>query len=178
MSWDGSRTEIRFNQRISELIEEKRDHLERNYRGPTNFFEQKLEEEDTLSLQEKIEREKRQIQERYRELKQLLREKSERDLEDKKEKLERKKEKLLEAQNSDIKTVEEFREQKKDQYREMGYDPEGEDSDMLERAVKSFKEDQPDVEQLQEEVEALEEEVQELQPESISLDTEADFLEN
>jgi len=62
--WEGSRAEIYFNEQIQELIKQKKNHLVETYEGPTEFFQRKLEREDVLSPEEKLE----QIQEKKQEI--------------------------------------------------------------------------------------------------------------
>jgi len=63
--WEGGGEKVYFNKEIIEVVNRKKEHLIQNYDGPTDFFQSKLEQEETLSPEEKLE----QIEEKEEEIK-------------------------------------------------------------------------------------------------------------
>ncbi|MFB6099840.1 MAG: hypothetical protein ABEK16_01075 [Candidatus Nanohalobium sp.] len=173
--WSGGRTEIYHNKKIKQLIDEKKNHLKEHYEGPTDFFQQKLEEEETLSLEEKIEVLDEEIEDMRQEKEKLERIKEERKeqktLKDKKERLQEKQEKLEEKSEEDFVDREEAEEQVLENLKDRAgawqdmNDEEIKDTPAFDKKVERLVFDEDEFEDLRQEVEQLQEEVADLQGE-------------
>lgn len=99
----GKRWRPYLDEEARKIRDEKLDHLQRNYDGPTDFLKQKLKEEKALDLEERIQKIESEINNKESDLEKLQRIKNEREqqdkLRDKKELLKEKQKKLKKAQN-------------------------------------------------------------------------------
>lgn len=100
MSWNKGRVHIRFNENISELLKNQRlkQHLEKEYTGPTEFFEKALEREEAeiTTLEEEIEELQQDLVDKERQLEEKKQQLEERQ---RKERIREKKQELVEKKN-------------------------------------------------------------------------------
>lgn len=112
---------LSLNKEARENIREMRDHLEENYNGLAHFVREKLDEENSLSVDEKIQRLESEMSEKEERLERLKQIKSEREeqsrLRDKRELLKQKQDKLQTLFSED-KCREEVRSEIVEKYRE------------------------------------------------------------
>ena len=103
-NFDGQRWRPYLDKEAQEIRDEKIDHLKRNYNGPSDFIKQKLKEEDALTIEQKIQKIKSEIDEKKDDLekfRQIQRQREMQDkLRDKKELLKEKQKKLRKVQRS------------------------------------------------------------------------------
>jgi len=101
-SFDGVRWRPYLDEEAQRIRDEKLDHLKRKYDGPTDFVQQKLKEEEVLSLEQKIEKIQSEIENKEKDLnkfKQIKRQREQQDkLRDKKELLKQKQKELRNVQ--------------------------------------------------------------------------------
>lgn len=99
----GKRWRPYLDKEARKIRDEKLDHLQRKYDGPSHFLKQKLKEEKALDLEERIQKVESEINNKKSDLEKLERIKNEREqqnkLRDKKELLKEKQKKLKKAQN-------------------------------------------------------------------------------
>lgn len=97
-TWKNQRWGIRKNQQIDDLLDEEFiDYLEREFDGPTDFFEKALrrEKKQSKSLSQKIEEKEEKLEGLYEELQEL---KDKQEEQEQEKKLRRKKDELRELQ--------------------------------------------------------------------------------
>ena len=109
------RWKVYLDKPTKEKLREILDHLEEKYDGPSDFVQQKIQEEQALSIEERIQRKKQEKQEAESDLERLKRIKQEREqqdkLRDKRELLKEKQKKLREVADSGEKSRDEIREE-------------------------------------------------------------------
>jgi myosin heavy subunit len=170
--FEGKRFRVYLDQEAQQRRDEILDHLQRNYDGPSDFVKQKLEEEQALSIEEKIQKLQSEMQEKEEELKkfkQIKREREEQDrLRDKKELLKDKQKKLRKLSGRNGKTEQQIREEVKEEHLENKPDRFSDEeylekkSDRIERVVESRLSSSPDLDELVESVQRLQGQVEEL----------------
>jgi len=167
MGWEGSAIRISLNKDARDLIEEKRNHLEENYEGPSHFFRQKLEEEEVLSVDEKIKQIRTQKQELENKLSKYQQIKNERSkqqlLNQKKQELKTLQESLKQVRMNELPTESDIRQEETEKRKERGYDvSDSKVQEAIERRVRKRLENQPDVKELRSRISQLQSEVAEL----------------
>lgn len=112
-SFEGNNWKIYLNKETRERVHEIKQHLEKNYEGPSDFVQQKLVDEKTLSVEQQIEKkqtELKNLQSDLEQLKQIKREREQMDkLRDKKELLKEKQKKLRKLGNQNTLSREQIR---------------------------------------------------------------------
>jgi len=165
--FDGQRWRPYLDEEARERRDEIIEHLKRNYDGPSDFIKQKLIEEETLSIDEKIQKLEDDVEEKKEDLqkfKTIKREREQQDkLRDKKELLKQKQSKLEEIRDEGVDSFHEIMMYEIKQREKRGYDCSDPElaRTVLNRAERKF-EKQPDVDELVEEVERLQRQVKEL----------------
>lgn len=159
--------QIYLNKEMKERVKQIQDHLEDNYEGKGDFLQAKLEQEQPLSLEDRIEkaRKKREeFEEKEQRLKQIKRERSQQDkLRDKRELLKEKQKKLEEVQESGVKSEADLLRREAFARVNRGYSIENHEiQEYIRNAVDSKLESRPDVNELVEDVQRLQRQVAEL----------------
>jgi len=167
MGWEGSAIRISLNKDARDLIEEKRNHLEENYEGPSHFFRQKLEEEEVLSVDEKIKQirtQKQELESKLDKYQQIKNERSKQQLlNQKKQELKKLQDRLKQVRSNNLRSESEIRQEETEKRKERGYDvSDSKVQEAIERRVRKRLENQPDVEELRSRISQLQSEVAEL----------------
>jgi len=113
---------VYLDKETKEKIREIQDHLEANYNGKSDFVQQALQDEQALSIEERIRRLEEEREETDKQIEQLKRIKQEREqqdkLRDKRELLKEKQKKLREIADKDEKSRSEVRKEVVEEMRE------------------------------------------------------------
>jgi len=116
------RWKVYLDKPTKEKLREILDHLEDNYDGPSDFVQQKIQEEQALSIEERIKRaeqEEEEAQQKKERLKRIKQEREQQDkLRDKRELLKEKQKKLRELADKEQKSRSEVREEVVEEMRE------------------------------------------------------------
>jgi len=166
--WNKQYWKIYLDKETRRRIEEILDHLDEHYEGPSDYVQQKLMQEDALSIEERIQRNKQKKQEFDEKIERLKRIKQEREqskkLKDKKELLKSKQEKYEKIMDEGLRSEEEIRQEKKRKRKERGHDlDDPEIQEYIDRSVQRELEKQPDVNELIKDIKRLQSEVEELE---------------
>lgn len=165
----GKRWRPYLDEEARKIRDEKLDHLQRNYDGPSDFLKKKLKEEQALNLEERIQKLESEINNKQSDLEKLQQIKNEREqqdkLRDKKELLKQKQEKLREARKKGNLTREQAKEKALKQlkgkrvFKDMS-EEDVKQTNAFEKTVESIV--GVDVDSLVEDVERLQSQVKEL----------------
>jgi len=116
------RWKVYLDKPTKEKLREILDHLEDKYDGPSDFVQQKIQEEQALSIEERIKRaeqEEEEAQQKKERLKRIKQEREQQDkLRDKRELLKEKQKKLREIADKDEKSRSEVRKEVVEEMRE------------------------------------------------------------
>ena len=171
------RWKVYLDKPTKEKLHEIKEHLEENYEGPSDFVQKKIQEEEVLDIDQRIERAKQKEERHRNERKKLEQIKSEREeaskLRDKRELLKEKQKQLRKISDKGIKSEEEIRQEQVQHFREKAMNSGKVDDvdehmnkervqNMIDRRVKKKASSNPDVDELVESVERLQSEVAEL----------------
>jgi exonuclease VII large subunit len=162
-----SRYHLYINQDTLERMKEIEDHLKDNYDGISDFVEQKMQEEQALSLEERIKRKRQNLEKQKKELNQLEQVKNDREtqdkLRDKRELLKEKQRKLREIQEKGVNTEHVLLREKALAAVNRGYDISSDRAQSIVREqVDRELEERPDLDELVESVQRLQRQVAEL----------------
>lgn len=166
--WNKQYWKIYLDKETRRRVEEILDHLDDHYEGPSDYVQQKLMEEDALSIEERIRRNKQKKQEFDEKIERLKQIKKEREqskkLQDKKELLKTKQKRYREILEEGLKSEEEIREERRQKRKERGHDlSDPEIQKYIEKNVQRQLDKQPDVEELIQDIERLQSEITELE---------------
>lgn len=159
--------QIYLNEEMKERVKQIQDHLEDNYEGKGDFLQAKLEQEQPLSLEDRIEkaRKKREeFEEKEQRLKQIKRERSQQDkLRDKRELLKEKQKQLRKIQESGLNSEAQLLKEQALARVNRGYDIRDEEiQEYIRDSVDRALEKRPDLDELVEDVQRLQRQVAEL----------------
>jgi len=158
---------VYLDEKSREKLHEIKQHIEENYGGISSFVQAKIQEEQPLSIEQKIQQakqEEREAAERRKQLEQIHNERQEQSaLRDKRELLEQKQEKLQELDGAPSKDVvrsrveDEMLERKPSRFSDEEYLEKK--KRQIDRRVESRLDEMPDVEQLVEDIQRLQDEI-------------------
>lgn len=167
-SFDGKIWKIYLDEEARERRDQIKDHLEENYEGPSDFGKQALMDENVLTVEERLERlrkDKKELEQKEERLQQIIREREQQDkLRDKRELLKEKQKKLREVSDKDPLSRQEA-EEKALQYVKEKNASTIEEQDLSDEEIKEFRGFKKKVEELTSDVDidSLVEDVQRLQ---------------